>query len=171
MAASSPLFSQRVQTFFPVLIAVIAVIGISLCGDVVVGMLPIRTGDVQWRFVVFGGILGMAPQVAMLLMLVNGIAILGGVRGAVRAAAVVAIVVAVVLIVLVPFFGLDFLTFRRMVPEASKRRTDFTTLKTALFGGWFALMFIWVGIRGWQLSKKEEQPRRAEGEGLVVGQA
>jgi hypothetical protein len=171
MAAGSSLFSQRVQALFPVLIAIVVVVGFSLFGDLLVGMLPMRAGDVQWRFVVFGGILGLSPQVAMLLLIANGIAILGGIRGALRGASVVAFVMAGLLIVLLPFFLLDFLTFRRMIPEANKHRTDMTTLKTALFGGWFALMFIWIGIRGWQVGKKEEQVKRAEGEGLVVGQA
>jgi hypothetical protein len=171
MAAGSSLFSQRVQALFPLLIAVVAVVGISLLGDLTVGMLPVRAGDVQWRFVVFGGVLGLLPQVAILLLIADGIAILGGIRGALRGASLIALIMAGLVIVLLPFFLLDFLTFRRMIPEANKHRTDMTTLKTALFGGWFALMFIWLGIRGWQVGKKEEQVKRAEGEGLIVGQA
>ncbi|MGH7522804.1 MAG: hypothetical protein ACREK8_00670 [Gemmatimonadales bacterium] len=169
MAAVGSLYPQRVRVLFPVLIAIVAVVGLSLAGDLLLVILPIRGGDVQWRFLVLGTFLGLAPQLAILLVVAMGVAIVGAMHGVIRVTAAMAFVLAIVVIVMMPFFLLDFLTMRRMVNEANKQRTDLTTLKTALFGGWIALMFLWVGIRGWQAGRRDEVAQRVQGEGLVVG--
>jgi len=170
MAESGPLFSSRILSFFPILLGLLAVAVVSVCGDLVVSTLPLRPGDAQWRLLAVGGFLGLVPQVAIMLVLINVTAILGGVRGAIRGAAVVAIVGAAVVLLAIALFGLDFLQVRRLVAESGKRRIDLATLKTALFSGVFALLLIWTGLRGWELGKKEDSGERPAREGLFVGQ-
>lgn len=170
MAATVPVFSARAQAFFPLLAGLVAITIVSILGDAVVGIYPLRAGDPQWRVLAVGQMLGLVPQLAVLLGLVGTIGVVGGVRLALRAVAIVAIVIGVgTLIVLIPF-GLDFLQVRRMVAESNKRKVDLATLKTTFFSVLFALALVWTGIRAWPLSRKESSVEREPGGGLIVGQ-
>jgi hypothetical protein len=170
MTAPTPLFSSRVQSFFPLLIVAAALIALSVFGDALVTVYPFHGDDIQWRFATFLGLLTMAPQLTLIVVILAAVAVVGALRGALRGTAVFAFACAAMLILIMPFFALDFLTVRRLVPEANKRHADYQMLKAVVAGGVFAVMLLWMGWRGWQLSAKAPTGVRAPGEGLVVGQ-
>ena len=78
--------------------------------------------------------------------------------------------IAIVALALLPFFGLDFIEMRRLVPIDRKGTFDMATMKTGLFGGLFVLALAYLGWIGMQASTKEKTTERKEGQGLIVGQ-
>ncbi|MEI2720464.1 MAG: hypothetical protein V9E87_09990 [Gemmatimonadales bacterium] len=169
MSAPTPL-SARAQAVIAAVIAVLAVAALSPLADAMVPAIPLATGEVRWRFQVFGTFLAALPQLALLLASIAGLGTLAGHRVAVRAASVAALVCALVAILLLPFFGLDFIEMRRLVPIDRKATFDLATMKTGLFGGLFFLVLAYMGWSGWKASVKERTTERKEGQGLVVGQ-
>ncbi len=171
MQSSALTLSARAQAVITAVLVVLLVVTLSPIADVLVPALPVATGEVRWRFQVFGTLLAALPQLALLLAAIAAVGILAGHRRAVRGAAMAALVLAVVALVLLPFFALDFLEMRRLVPLDRKGTFDMATMKTGLFGGFFVLVLGHLGWMGWQASVKEAANERKEGQGLVVGQS
>ncbi len=169
MRVPTPL-SARSQFVVSAALAVLTLAACSPLADVMVQGLPLATGEVRWRFQTFGTLLAALPQLALILATVAGVGSLAGHRVAVRGASVAALVLAMVAIALLPFFALDFVEMRRLVPMDRKPTFDRATMKTGLFGGLFVLMLAYLGWMGWQASTKEKTTQRKEGQGLVVGQ-
>lgn len=173
MAANptTPLLSARAQSLFPALVSLLVVVILSTFSDVGVTALATPSIGVQYSFQVIGLLLASAPQVAVMLVLIAWLATLSGQRLAVRGAAIAALVIGAVFLILVPFFGLDFLQSRRMVSESQLKGFTLAGLKTVGFAAWLSLLFIWAGWRGILASQKaDEGDSRQKGEGLVVGQ-
>jgi len=170
MQSSTPLLSVRANTVISAALAVLTVVTLSPLADVLVPALPVATGEVRWRFQVFGTMLAALPQLAFLLAAITAVGILGGRRMAVRGAAISALVLALVAAFLLVPFALDFLDMRRLVPLDRKGNFDMAAMKTGLFGGLFALVLAYMGWRGLQGSVKEKTTERKQGQGLVVGQ-
>lgn len=170
MQSSALTLSSRAQLVISAVIAVLAVATLSPLADAMVPAFPLATGEVRWRFQVFGTVLAALPQLALLLASIAGVGILAGHRLAVRGAAVAALLLAVVSLVLLPLFALDFLEMRRLIPIDRKATFDMAAMKTGLFGGLFMLVLAYLGFRGWPASAKEDTTQRKEGQGLVVGQ-
>lgn len=164
--------SARVQALLPPVVVVLALVTVSVIVDIVVVRLPIRPGDVQWRFQTVNLFLSSGPQLSLLLGLIAVVGVFGGSRGAVRSAAIAAVALAILLLVLTPLFGLDVLEIRRQVPVDSRRSFDLVTLKTAGFSVLFALADLWTGRRGLLVSKKDDdEDRRGTAErGVLVAQ-
>ena len=75
------------------------------------------------------------------------------------------------LIVLLPFYTLDFLQSRRMVPQNNLKGFTLAGMKTGAFAAWFAVMLLWAGWRAFQASRRSEETEKGmKGQGLVVGQ-
>jgi len=170
MQASPLTLSARAQAVVTALIVVLALATLSPLADVMVPALPIASGEVRWRFQVFGTLLAALPQLAFLLATIIALGILARHRQAIRGASMVAAILAVVCLSLLPFFGLDFLEMRRLVPLDRKTSFDMAAMKTGLFGGLFVLALAYLALKGWQASVKENTEQRKEGQGLVVGQ-
>jgi len=170
MQSSTPLLSVRANTVISAALAVLTVVTLSPLADVLVPALPVATGEVRWRFQVFGTMLAALPQLAFLLAATTAVGIFGGNRLAVRASAIAALILAVIAALLLVPFALDFLDMRRMVPLDRKGNFDMAAMKTGLFGGLFALALAYMGWRGLQGSVKEKTTERKQGQGLVVGQ-
>lgn len=164
--------SARAQALLPPLAAVLTLVTASVIVDVVVVRLPIRPGDVQWRFQTVNLFLSSGPQLSLMLGFIAAVGVFGGFRGVVRGAAIAAIILAILLLVLTPLFGLDVLEMRRQVPVDTKRTFDLVTLKTAGFSVLFALADLWVGRRGILVSKKDDDAERrgTTERGVLVGQ-
>ncbi|HEY4099471.1 MAG TPA: hypothetical protein VGM20_01185 [Gemmatimonadales bacterium] len=173
MAANptTPLLSTRAQGLLPALVTLLVVVMLSTFSDVGVTALATQSIGVQYRFQVVGLLLASAPQLAVVLVLIAWLATLSGQRLAVRGASIAAIVIGVLFLILIPFFGLDFLQSRRMIAESQLRGFTIAGLKTAGFAGLLALLFVWAGWRGIMASQRlDEGDSRQKGEGLVVGQ-
>lgn len=167
----TPLLSGRSQLLFPALIAVLVVAIISAFADIVVTAMATQAVSAQYRFQVIGLLFASTPQIAVELALIAALGTLGGQRGAVRGAAIAAVLLGAMVIALVPFFTLDFLQSRRLVPQNNLKGFTLAGLKAEGFAGWFSLMMLWAGIRGVQASPRpDETEKRVQGQGLVVGQ-
>lgn len=170
MMSATPPLSARAQAVIAAVIAVLAVAALSPLADALVPALPLATGEVRWRFQVFGTFLAALPQLALLLAAIAGFGTIAGHRVGVRAASVAAVLLAVVALAMLPIFGLDFLEMRRLVPIDRKATFDLATMKTGLFGGLFFLVLIYLGWLSFKASVKEKSNERKEGQGLIVGQ-
>lgn len=170
MQFSSVTFSSRAQAVFSAVLAVLAVALLSPLADALVPAWPFATGEVRWRFQVFGTLLAALPQLAFLLAAIISVGLIAGHRVAVRSASVAALLLAVIALCLLPFFGLDFLEMRRLVPIDRKQTFDMAAMKTGFFGGLFVLILPYMGWLGFQSSGKERSAARQEGQGLIVGQ-
>ena len=67
MQSSTPMLSLRAHTVISAALAVLVVVTLSPLADVLVPALPVATGEVRWRFQVFGTVLAALPQLAFLL--------------------------------------------------------------------------------------------------------
>lgn len=170
MQSSTPMLSLRAHTVISAALAVLVVVALSPLADVLVPALPVSTGEVRWRFQVFGTMLAALPQLALLLAAITAVGIFGGRRVAVRGAAIAALLLALVAALLLVPFALDFLDMRRLVPVDRKNNFDMAAMKTGAFGGLFALVLAYLGWKGIQGSVKEKTTERKQGQGLVVGQ-
>ncbi|MDX2260975.1 MAG: hypothetical protein SFU84_04660 [Gemmatimonadales bacterium] len=170
MQSSTPMLSLRAHTVISAALAVLVVVTLSPLADVLVPALPVATGEVRWRFQVFGTVLAALPQLAFLLAAITAVGIFGGRRVAVRGAAIAALVLALVAGLLLVPFALDFLDMRRLVPVDRKNNFDMAAMKTGAFGGLFTLALAYLGWKGMQGSVKEKTTERKQGQGLVVGQ-
>jgi hypothetical protein len=170
MQSSTPMLSLRANTVISAALAVLVVVALSPLADVLVPALPLATGEVRWRFQVFGTVLAALPQLAFVLAAITAVGIFGGRRMAVRGAAIAALVLAVVAGLLLVPFALDFLDMRRLVAMDRKNNFDMAAMKTGAFGGFFTLALFYLGWRGLQGSVKEKTTERKQGQGLIVGQ-
>ena len=130
MQSSTPMLSLRAHTVISAALAVLVVVTLSPLADVLVPALPVATGEVRWRFQVFGTVLAALPQLAFLLAAITAVGIFGGRRVAVRGAAIAALVLALVAGLLLVPFALDFLDMRRLVPVDRKNNFDMAAMKT-----------------------------------------
>ena len=168
---TTSLLSTRSRLLIPGLIAVLVVALVSTLADVVVSALVSQAIGAQYRFQVLGLLLASIPQVAVDLALIAAIGTLAGQRAAVRGAAIAAVLLGGITILVAPFFALDFLQSRRLVPQNNLKGFTLAGLKAGGFGGFFALMMIWIGVRGVQASPRTaDTDKRLDGRGLVVGQ-
>jgi uncharacterized membrane protein (UPF0136 family) len=171
MPPSVTSISNRSQTMVSALFALVVVMGISPVFDIIVVRLPIRFGEVPWRFQTFQLLLANGPQFAILLSLLALFGALFGNRILVRAVAVALAVIAVITVVVLPLFTLDYFQAARLIPQGQKGGFRVTTMKTMAFAALLVVGCVWAAIKGWQASEPPDpNARRAKGEGLVVGQ-
>ena len=161
----------RAHEMAPAMIGVLAVIGLSLVADVVIGAVPFRTDDPSWRFQVAGQILNTAPQLALLLMLALGVGLYAERFGVLKWGAIACLVLAALLALLLPFFALDFLTVRHL--QNQSRLSGFLRMGLRLAGiaGLLMLGLVWAGIRGVVVARSAlPLGEPTEGPGIVIGQ-
>ncbi len=171
MQSPTPMLSSRSQVVISAALFVLAAVTLSPFFDVLVPALPFATGEVRWRFQIFGAFLAALPQLAFLLAVIIAVGVLTGHRRAVRAAGIIALLLALAAAPLLPIFGLDFLEMRRMVALDRKATFDLAALKTGAFGGIFVLLLAYLGWKSFSASASDRNAtRKAEGGGLVVGQ-
>lgn len=160
--------SARAQTTIFAVLVVWTVVTLSPIADALVPALPMATGEVRWRFQVFGTVLAALPQLALLLAAITAVGTLSGYRAAVRGAAVAALLLAVFALILLPFFGLDFIEMRRVVALDRKQTFDIAAMKTGAFGILLVPALAYLGWMGFLSSPSERRTPRKKG--LVVGQ-
>lgn len=171
MQSPVPSLSARSQIALSAVLLLLAAVALSPLLDVLVAALPLSTGEVRWRFQIFGAYLAALPQLAFLLAVIMAVGIMSGHRRAVRAAALAALVLTLVAVPLLPIFALDFLEMRRLVALDRKATFDLAAMKTGAFGGVLVLALAHLGWRGFTSSAPDKNAgRRVEGSGLVVGQ-
>jgi len=166
MQSSTPLLSVRANTVISAALAVLTVVTLSPLADVLVPALPVATGEVRWRFQVFGTMLAALPQLAFLLAATTAVGIFGGNRLAVRASAIAALILAVIAALLLVPFALDFLDMRRMVPLDRKGNFDMAAMKTGLFGGALCAGAGLHGLAGTAGERQGEDHRAQAGAGV-----
>jgi hypothetical protein len=162
--------SFRAHLLAPAMLGVLLVVGLSPVADILTTALPLRTSDVTWRFQVEGLVLNLAPQWALLLMLVLAVGLYGERPGAVKAGAIICLGIAAVLAVLLPFFALDFLTVRQLQTQSRLPAFQRMGVKVAGTSALLVPALVWAGVRGLGAYKKERGKEKSEGPGLVVGQ-
>lgn len=168
--SASPLLPAKIQGLLPALVVFMVVVAASALVDLSITVLPLRFGEVSWRFYSAGLFMATAPQAATILVLISIVAITGGLRGTLRGIAIVAIILGVLYLVALPVFGLDLLQMRRLQSEASRSHWTSAATKTAILAGILGIMFVWMGIKSMAASRRTDfAPAREEGRDLVVG--
>lgn len=171
MPPSGDPLPARTQQLVSVLLASLAFLAVLPVLDVLVYRWPFHPAEAAWRYQTFLGVFASAPQFVVLLCLIAAIGAFDGNRLAVRAAAIATAAMAIVLILVIPFFGLDLLTVRRMMPQDYKRSADMVAVKNVVYSTLLIMISGWAALRGWQASAPVDRTRRDKGDGLVVGQA
>lgn len=129
--------------------------------DTVVGTLPLRAGDVAWRFGA-AGLFSRAIMTPLLgLFLCAAIAAALDHRRVIRVVAVMSGVTALLLMGVVGLFMLDALQMRSQVrPDAKPAFDTATALALAKYGAGILLLTVFA-IRAWKASRKVAQRRTA----------
>jgi hypothetical protein len=149
--------------------------------DAVMSAMPLRPGDVGWRFG-FEGLMSraiMTPMLGLLIVLVCATAFEH--RRVVRVVAILAAVAAASSLILIVFFALDALTLRRQVRPDTLRAFDLASLGAVAKYLWGSIVLTVVAAGSWknsrarptreepavaiplQLNERMSQPRLAEG--------
>ena len=132
----------------PAMLAVLSISGLSLAAEILTTALPLRTGDVTWRFQLEGLVLNAAPQWALILVLVLGIGLSSDRIGVVKAGAIVCLLLAGILAVLLPLFALDFLTVRQLQTQSRLPAFQRVGIKVTGIAGLLVPALVWAGVRG-----------------------
>ena len=173
MLSTGTTLSEKAQALIPALVTLLVVATLSPFADVILPRMPLRLGEVQARFQVFGLLLAAGPQVAALLVLTAATSLFGGYRLGLRIAAVLSLVAGAMYVVMVPLFALDFLTVRRQVNQDALGGFDMAAMKTGATAFLMALLLILIAVLAMKAAVNEEAGAgkpRTKGQGLVVGQ-
>jgi hypothetical protein len=123
----------------------------------VVQILPMRPGDVMWRFgaagLLSGAVIGFVFGVAWLM----GVALLLEHRRALRALSALGLATALVLLIAAGLFALDFVQVRGSVNPAIRRNVDLTVLRALVIIAAAIPTTAALGLAGWRATR---MPRR-----------
>lgn len=118
--------------------------------DVVMRMLPFRTGDTAWRIGAVGTVSGNIATWLLALFVICVTAYLLGHRLVLRGLAVLSFVSAVVTFAVIPFFVLDFLELRRAVRADTLLPFDVTMARATLAILLTSAVLMWIGLGSWR---------------------
>ncbi len=170
MQPSFPI-SSKFRDLLPLALGLLVVVSLSSVIDLLVASTSPSFGDVRWRFQLMQMLLAGGPQITLFVALFMIVGTLADHRLAVRAAAVAGVLFGVLYLVVLPFFGLDFVVARRLIAVNVRHGFDVQTAKTGAYVGILAVGLLWSGIRGIRSTPKPDAGKpREQGEGLVVGQ-
>jgi hypothetical protein len=173
MLSTGTTLSAKAQALIPALVALLVVATLSPFADVILPRTPLRLGEVQVRFQIFGLLLAAGPQVTALLVLTAATSLFGGYRLGLRIAAGLSVAAAALYIVLTPLFALDFLTMRRQVNQEALHGFDWAAMKTGATAFLLGILLVWMAVLAFRAAVNEEAGSgkpRTKGQGLVVGQ-
>lgn len=172
MPVLSPSINAKFRDLLPVAIGLLVLVALSSIADLLVASLPTDFGDIRWRYQLMFSILSSGTQIALFIALLMITGTLADERLAVRGAAIAALVFGALYLVILPFYGLDFVVARRMVPVANRHSFDMTWGKTTVYVAVLTVGMIWAGVKGFKASAKLDLTgkKREVGEGLIVGQ-
>lgn len=162
--------SLRAHQLASAMLGVLSIIGLSLVADILTTALPLRTGDVAWRFQVEALVLNTVPQWALILMVVLAVGLHGERLGALKAGAIVCLVLAGILALLLPFFALDFLTVRHLQTQSRLPTFQRVGIKVAGIAALLVPALVWAGVRGLAASRDGRRTEWPAGPGLMIGQ-
>jgi MFS family permease len=143
--------------------------------DILGRLLPAQTGETAWRIGAVGIISLSIPTLLLALLITSLTAWYLQHRVFLRVLAVLSVVGVVALLAVLPFFALDLLEMRRLVP--AEGRTGFDTAMaragmTVLSG---AAALGWLSYTGWKAARKGTGEARAEARkqqaGVLISQA
>jgi hypothetical protein len=164
----NPTHPFRVQTLTPALIAVLVVATLQPLAVITTAQLPLRFGEVTWRFQTLTIFLGAAPPVSFGLALIAIVGLFGARYRAVRGAAIGALLLGAALIPVLILDGLDFLQVRRLVGADKMHAFQLNMLQSAGVGIILVPLLFWLGWSGLQAGRKAPAARSEDT--LVVGQ-
>jgi len=162
--------SSRAQQAAPAILGVLAIVILAMLGDVLANAMPFRPGDVAWRYQIAGFLMTIAPQLALVLMLILAVGFYGDRLGAVKAAAIVCLMLAGTLALLLPFFALDFLTVRHLQSQSRLSAFQLSSVKLAGTSALLVPALAWAGLRGVRASRVKADSKASQGPGLLIGQ-
>ena len=163
--------NARSQSLISVLLAAVAILGLSPFAEVFATRWPLRFGELLWRYDIFGTLLLNTPQLVVLTCIMAIACVMTGNRAGVRATAFVFGLLAALQLLVLPFFALDYFQVRRVIAASRTPGIKALMIKTLLFALLSIVAAAWAAYAAWQASDREGAGlRRQKGEGLVVGQ-
>jgi hypothetical protein len=164
--------SSRAQMLGPALTALLVMFTLSPFADVMVGRWPLDLSQPQLRFQTFGLFYAAAPQATVGLVLLVIVGLISGYRLVVRGTAIAGLVLAACYLVVMPFFGLDFLQVMRLVAQTNKRTFELGVIKTTGMVLVLIPLWAWAGITALKVTGRPpaSSRQREKGEGLIVAQ-
>ncbi len=164
--------SSRAQMLGPALTALLVIFTLSPFADVLVGRWPLDLSQPQLRFQTFGLFYAAGPQVTLGLVLLVIVGLLSGYRLVVRGTAIAGLVLAAGYLVILPFFGLDFLQVLRLVAQTNKRTFELGVIKTTGVVLVLIPLWAWAGLTALKVTRlpPASSRQREKGEGLIVAQ-
>ena len=163
--------TARSQTLVSVLLAVMAVMGVSPLIEILARNWPPQFGELAWRYDVLELVLINAPQLLVLLCLIAITGLYSGNRRVVRIASIGFGLLLALQVICALSVALDYFQVRRLIPASRTPGIKALFIKAELFGAIGSVAAAWAAVSGWQASVREGSGhRRKQGEGLVVGQ-
>ncbi len=172
MQPSSPVLSPKLRDLLPLVLGLLLLVALSSAVDLLLGIFPTNFGDIRWRYSLMTGLLTSGTQTGLFVALFMLLGALAERRLVVRVAAIAALLFGLLYLVTVPFYGLDFVVARKLIPLANRHAFDMQWAKNTGYVSLLALGLVWVGIKGFRSTPNLDTAgrKREVGEGLVVGQ-
>lgn len=137
--------------------------------DFATSIIPIRLGDIEWRFASVGLLSGFLLTPLLGVALAMGVAQFGGHLRFQRILAVLNLLVTVAFAILLVFFLLDVLQLQGSVPAESKPAFASAALKALIKHACFIVALAFLAWRGMRVSRWSSPDKRRGPASVVVG--
>lgn len=143
----------------------------SPLADLLAALLPMRPGEVSWRFGAYGLLTNALVTPILGLAIIE---VVSGLRHQRRATAAIAVVCGLLALLLVggfALFVLDYVQLRQAVGIAARGPYDSAAIKAMIVAGLEAAVLLWLAIAGFRASGVADAAkgrRHRERVGLVV---
>jgi MFS family permease len=142
--------------------------------DILGRLLPTQMGETAWRIGAVGIITLSVPTLLLALLITSLTAWYLEHRIFLRVVAVLSLVGAVALLGVLPFFAVDLLEMRGLVPAEGRRGFDMAMARAGLTVLGAAAALGWMSYAGWKATRKRTAEVRAEARkqqaGVLVSQ-
>jgi hypothetical protein len=130
--------------------------------DVLGRLLPTQLGETAWRIGAVGIISLSVPTLLLALLISSLAALYLKHRTFLRVLAVLSLVGAVALLGVLPFFGMDLLEMRELVPAEGRRGFDTAMARAGITVLGAAAAMGWLSYAGWKATRTRTAEVRAE---------
>jgi hypothetical protein len=152
----------------PLYLIALLLIGTPLM-DFVSSVLPLRPGELQWRFASVGLLSGFLLTPLLGIVLALGVAIYADHARFIRLLSAFNVGVAVLFVIVLGAFALDILQLRSVVQAEAKAAFEAAAVKAVVKHGCFIVALGWLGIRGFRASRWALPVPKRTPSSIIVG--
>jgi hypothetical protein len=161
--------TDRVRPLIATAYMVAFIMAAVAVADVLGRLVPPQMGETAWRIGAVGIISLSVPTFLLALLITSLAAWYLGHRLLLRVLAGVSLIGAVALLGVLPFFALDLIEMRGLVPAEGRRGFDLAMARAGLTVLGAAAALVWLSYAGWNATRRRTAEVRAEAKKQQAG--